>query len=251
MAVVSPDFSMYSFYAQPCGLRLLTVEKDPGTLVLDVDALISRAREADARLLIFSNPCNPTSLAATRADILKIVDGLPGCLVVVDEAYMDFAEGSILRMAGEHDNLIVLKTCSKAFGMAAIRLGFAVARPGLILALKAAKSPYNVNSMTQAVGCVLFSHPDYLAGCADEIRASRDTLCRELSALAGEKAEILDMRPTCANFVFLRLTDAKGVYEALLARGIAVRLMGDRLRVSAGAPIENRALLSTLREILR
>lgn len=59
------------------------------------------------------------------------------------------------------------------------------------------------------------------------------------------------MRPTCANFVFLRLTDAKGVYEALLARGIAVRLMGDRLRVSAGAPIENRALLSTLREILR
>lgn len=164
---------------------------------------------------------------------------------------MDFAEGSILRLAGERDNLIVLKTCSKAFGMAAIRLGFAVANPVLIGAVKAAKSPYNVNSMTQAAGCVLFNHPDYLAGCADEIKASRDALCRELSALAGEKAEILDMRPTCANFVFLRLTDAKGVYEALLARGIAVRLMGDRLRVSAGAPIENRALLSTLREILR
>ena len=233
MAVVRPDFSMYSFYAQPCGLRLLAIDKDPDTLALDADALIARAREADARLLIFSNPCNPTSLAATRADVLKIVDGLPGCLVVVDEAYMDFAEGSILRLAGERDNLIVLKTCSKAFGMAAIRLGFAVANPVLIGAVKAAKSPY------------------YLAGCADEIKASRDALCRELSALAGEKAEILDMRPTCANFVFLRLTDAKGVYEALLARGIAVRLMGDRLRVSAGAPIENRALLSTLREILR
>ena len=251
MAVVRPDFSMYSFYAQPCGLRLLAVDKDPDTLALDADALIARAREADARLLIFSNPCNPTSLAATRADVLKIVDGLTGCLVVVDEAYMDFAEGSILRLAGERDNLIVLKTCSKAFGMAAIRLGFAVANPVLIGAVKAAKSPYNVNSMTQAAGCVLFSHPDYLAGCADEIKASRVALCRELSALAGEKAEILDMRPTCANFVFLRLTDAKGVYEALLARGIAVRLMGDRLRVSAGAPIENRALLSTLREILR
>ena len=138
--------------------------------------LISRAREADAKLLIFSNPCNPTSLAATQADILRIVNGLPGCLVVVDEAYMDFAEGSILRMAGEHDNLIVLKTCSKAFGMAAIRLGFAVARPGLILALKAAKSPYNVNSMTQAVGCVLFSHPGYLTGCANEIKSARDCL---------------------------------------------------------------------------
>lgn len=110
---------------------------------------------------------------------------------------LDSADG------GEHDNLIVLKTCSKAFGMAAIRLGFAVANPVLIGAVKAAKSPYNVNSMTQAAGCVLFNHPDYLAGCADEIKASRDTLCRELSALAGEKAEILDMRPTCANFVFL------------------------------------------------
>ena len=244
MAVVRPDFSMYSFYAQPCGLRLLAFDKDPDTLALDADALITRAREAGAKLLIFSNPCNPTSLAATRADVLKIVDGLPGCLVVVDEAYMDFAEGSILRTAGEHDNLIVLKTCSKAFGMAAIRLGFAVANPVLTGAIKAAKSPYNVNSMTQAAGCVLFSHPDYLTGCADEIKRSRD-------ALAGEKADLLDVRPTCANFVFLRLTDAKGVYEALLARGVAVRLMGDRLRISAGAPIENRALLSTLREILR
>ena len=109
MAVVRPDFSMYSFYAQPCGLRLLAIDKDPDNLALDADALIARAREADARLLIFSNPCNPTSLAATRADVLKIVDGLPGCLVVVDEAYMDFAEGSILRLAGERDNLIVLK----------------------------------------------------------------------------------------------------------------------------------------------
>ena len=66
MAVVRPDFSMYSFYAQPCGLRLLAIDKDPDTLALDADALIARAREADARLLIFSNPCNPTSLAATR-----------------------------------------------------------------------------------------------------------------------------------------------------------------------------------------
>lgn len=84
----------------PAGCACWRSTRTRTPLALDADALIARAREADARLLIFSNPCNPTSLAATRADILKIVDGLPGCLVVVDEAYMDFAEGSILRMAG-------------------------------------------------------------------------------------------------------------------------------------------------------
>ena len=246
---VSPDFSMYAFYAQSCGVRLRVLEKEG--LALSADALLATAREGDARLVIFSNPCNPTSLEASREEVLRVVEGLPGTLVVVDEAYMDFGEGSILGLAGHYDNLIVLKTCSKAFGMAAIRLGFAVACPTLAAALMAAKSPYNVNAMTQEAGRVLFSHPDYLRDCTERIKRGRDDLYRRLSALAERRAAVSEVQNTHTNFVYLRLADAPGAFRALADRGIAVRLMGDRLRISAGSAAENAELLAALEEIIQ
>lgn len=117
----------------------------------------SKARETGAELIIFSNPCNPTALKLERQDILQIV-AQTDALVVVDEAYMDFSEGSVLDEIENYGNLIVLKTCSKAFGMAAIRLGFAAANEEITRILKAAKSPYNVNSLTQAAGCAVLKH---------------------------------------------------------------------------------------------
>ena len=134
--------------------------------------------------------------------------------------------------------------------MAAIRLGFAVAGTQITLALKAAKSPYNVNSMTQAAGCVLLSHPDYLRGCTEQIKASRTELYQKILALAKEKAEILEVADTCANFVFLQMLDARRVFDALSARGIIVRLMAPRLRITAGTAEENREVVGALREIL-
>ncbi len=250
MVVVKPDFSMYAFYAQMNGVRVETYQKNPQHLGIDADALISFAKEKSARILILSNPCNPTSLAATRADILKIVDSLGDCLVVIDEAYMDFSEGSVLGMAREYDNLIVLKTCSKAFGMAAIRLGFAVASAPLINAIKAAKSPYNVNSMTQAAGCVLLEEKDYLLDCADRIKRSRDELYASMCRLAKEKSGILQVANTCANFVFLRLKEPQRIFQELGGRGIAVRCLEPFLRITAGSAQENGAVAAALEKLL-
>ena len=100
----------------------------------------------------------------SREDILKIV-GAVDAMVVVDEAYMEFSEGSVLDEIENYENLIVLKTCSKAFGMAAIRLGFAGANARITNILKTLKAPYNVNSMTQAVGSVILGHKEYLENC--------------------------------------------------------------------------------------
>ena len=250
MAVVRPDFSMYSFYAQPCGLRLLAIDKDPDTLALDADALIARAREADARLLIFSNPCNPTSLAATRADVLKIVDGLPGCLVVVDEAYMDFWDQSLLGEVEEHDNLIILRTCSKMLGMAALRLGFAVANSRLTGVLRAAKSPYNVNAVTQAMANVVLANPVYQDVYRELLIASRDGLLGGFRGLEedGLVERVYDSR---TNFVYVRLKDAGRMYALLCDRGILVRRFGDRhLRVTAATQAENEELLAVMRFLL-
>ena len=109
--------------------------------------------------------------------MLKIVSALEDTLVIVDEAYMEFADGaSVLDVVTEYPNMMVLKTLSKAFGLAAARLGFAVANETLIHALKAAKSPYNVNTMSQVVGSVIFDHPEYINDCIEKIRVSRDSL---------------------------------------------------------------------------
>ena len=248
MVTVSPDFSMYQFYAQLGNVRLKTFEKTDA-LQLDADALIAFCRSENAKLLLFSNPCNPTSLLLSRQEVIRLVESLPDCLVVADEAYMDFAEGAVLDLAGQYDNLLVLKTCSKALGMAGIRLGFAVGTPLLVRALCAVKSPYNVNSMTQAAGCVLFSHPDYLRESIQKVCASRDRLFEMLQAISSDKQLVRNLYPTKANFVFLQLWKIEEIYQKLVEQGIAVRKMGDYLRISAGSEQENAQLIAALKPL--
>lgn len=250
VCTVAPDFSMYSFYAGLAGARLELFDKEPNALELNAEALIDFCRAKNARLLILSNPCNPTSLAASRADIVRIIDALDDCLVVVDEAYMDFAEGSVIDMAGERDNLIVLKTCSKALGMAAVRLGFAVASPRITAALMAVKSPYNVNSMTQAAGELIFAHPDYLAQCAASIKQSRGELYGAMLTLAAEHSAIESVCDTQANFVFVKTRLARSLFEGAAREGVALRLMGGYLRITAGSAEENSRVTALLARLL-
>lgn len=244
-----PDFSMYAFYGNLYECKVETLVKSE-SLKIDPDAVLECLKNTGARMLLFSNPCNPTSIGLKREDVLKIVTGTES-LVVVDEAYMDFWDQSVLDAVAEHDNLLVLKTCSKAAGAAAIRLGFAVANPTLTRALRAAKSPYNVNSLTQAVGEIILSEKNLLGRCVKEILHSRDELQQALDELTAKKADIVTVYPSCTNFIFLRMRDAKSVYEALLKRSVAVRWMGDYLRITAGNQEENRTLVKELGSILQ
>lgn len=249
MAVVSPEFSMYAFYAQMCGVKVETFSKKENELTLDVDAFIQFAKEKQVSLVILSNPCNPTSLVSSREDMKKIVDSLD-CLVVIDEAYMEFSTGSVLDVADSRDNLIVLKTCSKAFGMAAIRLGFAVSNETITTALRSVKSPYNVNSMTQTAGCVLFQQKDYLNNCIEQIKQSRDELYSMIDALKDKKTDLQNVVNTQANFVFVKVKEPQNVNQSMRKRGIALRCLGEYLRISASSPQENQAIVTALSEIL-
>lgn len=249
MLVLEPDFSMYAVYGRffECKVEVLNKHED---LTITPDEVLEAIKKTGARLLIFSNPCNPTSLGFTREDVLKIVTGTDA-LVVVDEAYMDFWNQSILDVAYAYDNLIVLKTCSKAVGAAAIRLGFAVANSTLTGAIKSAKSPYNVNGLTQAVGKVILSEKMLLARAVKEILAMREKLETGLFALAEEyPREILCVYKSCTNFVFVKMKNAKDVHEALLKKSISVRLMGQYLRITTGADDEIKELLRELKQII-
>lgn len=247
LMVLKPDFSMYKFYGEMAGMQVEVFDKGT-TFEINPDLLIAEAKNKNVQILLFSNPCNPSSLISSKEDVLKIVAGLEDCLVVVDEAYMDFADGSLLQEVEHYPNLMVLKTFSKAFGLAAARLGFAISNQTIITALKAAKSPYNVNTMSQIVGSILLDHRGYLEECVLQIKESRDYLFGMMQAMAGSQPKIKSIQNTRSNFIYMEVEDAANAYQALQEQGIAIRLMGNYLRICAGSETENEAVLKALRE---
>lgn len=248
LLTLSNDFSMYRFYGDVFGIKTEVFPKK-SDLTIDVDALIDYINENKIAGLVFSNPCNPTSLMLSREDVFKLVTSV-NALVVVDEAYMDFADQSILDVCHTFDNVIVLKTCSKAIGMAAIRLGFAVANNVITRALQAVKSPYNVNTVTQSIGEIVLNDQDYIKACTKEIIGNRDDLYRSLVEINNKKKAFEEIYKPCTNFVFIKTNRAKEIFEKLLSCSIAIRFMGDYLRISTGSKLENETLIEALDDIL-
>lgn len=248
LLTVMPDFSMYGFYADLAGVTVLTQEKDEN-LNIDVDAVIQTVQREKVNCVMFSNPCNPTGQGLPREEVRRLITSVD-CLVVLDEAYMDFYTESLLTEAEQYDNLIILRTCSKALGLAAVRLGFAVANPTLTTVLRAAKSPYNVNSVTQAYGSVVLSHKEKEQAALAQILASREELYGALVGMQEKYHCFERVYPTVTNFVLVETSRAKELFEQLKAESIVVRLMGSRLRITAGSPAENKAVLAALEKMV-
>lgn len=244
---LEPDFSMYRFYAEIAECESVKYQKDE-SLDVNIDDVISLANRENVRIVIFSNPCNPTSRIIIKEAVRKLINNT-SALVVLDEAYMDFAgDESLLSEFENYDNLIILKTCSKALGSAALRLGFAVANKTLTNVIRAVKSPYNVNSVSQALGEVLFSHPDYIDECIKTVVKSRKELYKELLEIKSEKIERI--YETRTNFVFMKVKNAKQVFEKMKENSIIIRNMGDYLRITAGTEYENEKMLETFKKVL-
>lgn len=243
------DFSMYRFYGElaECERVILPKRND---LTIDVDEVIRRVNQADTGMLLFSNPCNPTSLGLKREEVRRLIRSV-NCLVVLDEAYMDFWDQSLIDEVEEYDNLILLKTCSKAFGMAGIRLGFAVANPLITNALRAVKSPYNVNSVTQAIGTVVLREQGLLKSRTSELIESRKELEKELLVLAGRYPVLQTVYPSVTNFVFIKTEKSGEIAASLEQRSVAIRCFDGYLRITAGNWEENRVLIHELGEVLK
>ncbi len=248
LVTLTPDFSMYGIYASLAELEVTALPKQENRQI-SVPALIEACKGANA--LIFSNPCNPTSLGIPRADVVRILEGVPDCLVIVDEAYMDFWDESVLDLVEKYDNLVVLRTCSKAIGMAAARMGFAVMDPYKTRLLRACKSPYNCDAFSQALCAAVLRETELLERCRDEIIVQTQRLYTGIGDLASQHPDILEtVYATRTNFVFVKTAYAKEIHESLLRAGIAVRCFPDGLRVCAGTRREQMLLLSQLEQIL-
>ena len=244
-ATVEPDFSMYAFNGHLHEARHVAIPKGKD-LRLDVEAVAAACQREQVKLLIFSNPCNPTSLVCGREEMRKLIDSLPDTLVVLDEAYMDFSDQSLLGEVEDHPNLLVLRTCSKAFGMAALRLGFAVCGKTLAGALRAVKSPYNVNSLSQAVGTAVLRRKGELDRALETILRSRDQLYAGLRELGEKYPGRFRLLPGETNFAALEMEDGPELLAYLDRQGVAIRYTGGLVRVTCGTPEENKIVLEEM-----
>lgn len=250
VVTLSNDFSMYAFYGSIYETEPLVFQKNED-LTIDVDKLIRFCNDNDAAMLIFSNPCNPTSLGLDREQIRKLLSCVKSsCLVVLDEAYMDFWSESMLDEIENYNNVIILKTCSKAVGLAGIRLGFAVAGRKITTALRAVKSPYNTDSFSQAIGEAVLSEKSLLNERISELIESRNQLYRAVKVLCETSDKLEKVYETVTNFVFIKTDFAEEIYNAMLEKSIAIRKFKGFLRISAGTSEENAEVIKALKESL-
>lgn len=240
-ATIEPDFSMYAFNGFLQEARHVPIQKGED-FEIEIDQVIETCNKENVKLLIFSNPCNPTSLVVQKEEVSRLIRSVDA-LVILDEAYMDFSDQSLLQEVNGYDNLIILRTCSKAFGMAAVRLGFAVAGKNLADCLRAAKSPYNVNAFTQKIGTLALKQNAATKAALETIKASRDGLALCLGELRKKYPGRFTLLPTATNFCTLVMPDKQEFYDYLAQRSIVIRLTGGLVRVTCGTELENALFL--------
>lgn len=249
-----PVFGMYAVSARLQGAPLLEVPLvDEGDRFrIDADAVIASAVEQGAKVVFLCSPANPTGAAIPPEDIARIATALEGrALVVVDEAYAEFADGDgVLPLRARHRNLAVLRTLSKAHGLAAARIGTIAIDPALARVLRAVQAPYPLPAPCIALALAALS-PDALAQTRARVATVRSERSRLRTALAASPG-VRGVYATDGNFVLARFDDAQAAFDALLAAGIVVRDqraargLGDALRITIGTPAQNDRVLATL-----
>ncbi len=248
VAVFDNDFSMYGIYAEIYGVDCKKIPKNKD-LTIDVDVAIKYIKENYISAVIFSNPGNPTSLGLCKADVQKLIKSTDA-LVILDEAYMDFWDQSLLSEHEDYENLIILKTCSKALGLASIRLGFAISNIKIITALKSVKSPYNLNTLTQTVAVDMLSKVEKVKEIAEKMVMLTQKLRADFDVLKEKYGLFDEVYDSKTNFIYVKTAYATEIYTALLNDSIAVRNFKEYLRISTGTEVENRVLLECVEKIL-
>jgi len=244
VAFPEPTYSLYPTLCQIENARLRSVPYPPDF------SLPPQLPATGAAVTFVSNPNSPSGTMIAPRELGRLARSLKGVLVI-DEAYVDFADTNCLYLAKRRKNVIVLRTFSKSFSLCGIRLGFGVAHPQIIAGLMKVKDSYNVNRLAQVAGVAALDDIETMRANAARIRATRARLTVALESLGWF------VYPSQSNFVFARVRPprtARDVYEALKAQGILVRFfdkpgLDDGLRITVGSNSEIDALIKSLRSI--
>ncbi|WP_029903994.1 histidinol-phosphate transaminase [Prevotella sp. 10(H)] len=246
IVAIDPTYGMYQVCANVNDVEYRKVLLDEN-FDLDAQRLLDKT-DNNTKLIYLCSPNNPTGNLLNREEIKKVLDTFQG-IVVIDEAYIDFAsETSWINELDKYPNLIVFQTFSKAWGLAAVRLGMAFASIEIIGLFNKIKYPYNVNILTQEYVSAELDKLEMRKEWVRELLKGRDFLKQELSNLPF----VEKIYPTDANFILVKVTDANGLYKQLADKGVIVRnrnsisLCAGCLRVTVGTEEENKTLLKVL-----
>jgi len=238
-----PTFVMYAILSELTGTACLKRARDTEF------ALPQGTGAAAGDIVFICSPNNPTGNLVAEEEVVGFLDS--GALVVVDEAYGEFSDRSALGLLGDYPNLVVLKTFSKAFSLAGLRVGFVLGAPEIIANILKVKLPYNVNALSQAAATLIIENKRRFEAAIDEIRAERQRLTEAVGRIDG-----LTTYPSAANFVLVKsAAPAADLWRNLLERGILVRYfertpgLADCLRLTIGTPAENDAVIGALKEL--
>jgi len=244
LAYPDPTYSLYPVLARLQDAKVAEIpwERDHA---LPIDGLIAAKPQA----IYIANPNAPTGTFVSPLRIAELCKAYKG-LVLVDEAYVDFADDSCLSLVKQHENLVISRTFSKAYSLAGLRFGYAIAQPHVIREMMKVKDSYNVDAIAMCAAAAAIQDQDYAREKWEQIKNERERVSAELTQLGW------DVLPSKANFVLAAAPDGRGrdAYLGLKAQGILVRYfdrpgLTDKIRITIGQLQENNALLGGIRSI--
>jgi len=246
-----PTFSVYECNALLTGTTVVNIPRLPDYSI-DEQAVIDRVSCGDVDYVIVASPNNPTGQLADESFLLRLLDA-SDALVMVDEAYFEFSRTTMRPYLASHRNLVLLRTFSKAFSLAGVRIGYILANPEVITEFVKVRQPYSVDAVSQAIALEVFRHRQRFEPGIEGIIAQRSIILDALKAMPG-----ITVYPSDSNYILFRFDemDAGDAWSKLYDQGILIRDLSrgeyteNCLRVSVESPEENEAFLGALRQIL-
>jgi histidinol-phosphate aminotransferase len=252
----APSFAMYKIYSIINGSNFVQIPLSQSNFSLNEDKILEEAKKEDSSIIFIAYPNAPTGNYFAKDKIIKIIKE-SNCLVVVDEAYYEFGEKTFVPLISRYDNLVILRTFSKAYSLASLRVGYLLSNPEIINEIRKVKSPFNVNTFSQLAAQVVFENKEVLKDSIEKIIRERERLTDRINKLSSFKAH-----PSQTNFILVEVGSKEStdlVYNNLLEQGILVQTVSDPvfsssryfLRITVGNKEENDILIKELENILK
>lgn len=251
LLTVTPDFVMYDFYTALNEGNVTKYNLDVDNC-FNLEEFIALGKNKDVKIVVFSNPNNPTGFAYSKENIIKILEAFKDKIVLVDEAYYEFNGESVLSLIDEYPNLIVTRTLSKAWGLAALRVGFLISNKDNIRELLKYKTPYNVNTISQEIASIYIKEEvNSLNENLKLIINERERLYTELKKIeesAKSNKGFIKFYKSKANFIFGRAENKEELINAFREEKVTIRSFeNNSFRITVGLPEENNKVVDIMK----